>query len=392
MAKARRKHPRRTAKQKRKGEFHHAIARSCPFCKEHFLYEARDTDGHFKVQHGIGLSKDETVAILGPLKDVRELVKYKLQSRLLQRARSILHEKQNLGLHSTPEDELGASGLRFVDALAGIDRQAWRSVEASINANASILRRLIENKWRQLRGARKFGLDPERSYPLDATGRWMSALGIARLIYSARDGAECLAVDLVFHDERCAPMQLRVGHLIASRVGGAPLPASLALFLTLICVFHYFCLVTQASGGPTKSPVARGRARADGAGDGNAAGALGEGEVRLRVVPRRVESLGRRSRGDMAGSHAPSAVDAFRRRLPEGQTPSLEKILDADAFGIELAGPGYPDVRYTWVRPHSRGSEGRVPVYDYRSYDALRALDTIFDAITTGGTAGHTAS
>jgi hypothetical protein len=77
-----------------------------------------------------------------------------------------------------------------------------------------------------------------------------------------------------------------------------------------------------------------------------------------------------------------AVVDPFRRRLPSGQSPSFAKVVEADQFGINLQGPGYPAAQYTFVREHVRGKDGEPPEYQYRQdYRAARTFETILGAI-----------
>jgi hypothetical protein len=77
-----------------------------------------------------------------------------------------------------------------------------------------------------------------------------------------------------------------------------------------------------------------------------------------------------------------SWVDPFRRRLPPGQKPSLMKILEAAHYGISLKGPDYPEVQYTFVRPHARGGDGNLPKYVYQqNYPAVQIFETLLDSI-----------
>jgi hypothetical protein len=103
--------------------------------------------------------------------------------------------------------------------------------------------------------------------------------------------------------------------------------------------------------------------------------------VRLRNVPRRTPT---KMGADSLRPYQPpqaSRVDPFRRRLPQGQFPSFEKVVEADLYGIDLAGPGYPTIKYTWVRPHTRGKMDLVPQYLYQDYRAVRVFETLLDAI-----------
>jgi hypothetical protein len=77
-----------------------------------------------------------------------------------------------------------------------------------------------------------------------------------------------------------------------------------------------------------------------------------------------------------------SWVDPFRRRLPSGRKPSFMKVLEADQYGINLQGHGYPQVQYTFVRPHARGGDKDLPKYDYQqNYRAVKTFEALLDSI-----------
>ena len=77
-----------------------------------------------------------------------------------------------------------------------------------------------------------------------------------------------------------------------------------------------------------------------------------------------------------------SYVDPFRRRLPEGQKPSFTKIVEADKYGIDLQGPGYPKSQYTFVLPHKRGQSDSEIDYYYK-YDnvSIKSFELILNLI-----------
>jgi hypothetical protein len=105
-----------------------------------------------------------------------------------------------------------------------------------------------------------------------------------------------------------------------------------------------------------------------------------------RAIPRTVfapippkDSTARKSRL----SRSQHLVDPFRRRLPEGQSPSFSTIVEADQFGINLQGPGYPAIQYTFVHAHARGA-GSDDLREYRyrhGYRAAKTLDTILTIV-----------
>jgi hypothetical protein len=97
-----------------------------------------------------------------------------------------------------------------------------------------------------------------------------------------------------------------------------------------------------------------------------------------KQIPRFLRS-GHTESGTDGSTRASSFVDPHRRRLPPGQKPSFSKVIEADQFGIDLHGPGYPNVQYTFVEGHARGGD-HPPVYLYKQgYRAVRSLESILD-------------
>ena len=77
-----------------------------------------------------------------------------------------------------------------------------------------------------------------------------------------------------------------------------------------------------------------------------------------------------------------AVVDPFRRRLPPGSKPSFSKVIEADQFGINLQGPGYPKTQYTFVRGHIRGNKEMAPEYSYSlGYRAVKTLESIMNLL-----------
>jgi hypothetical protein len=151
------------------------------------------------------------------------------------------------------------------------------------------------------------------------------------------------------------------------------------LFLTLAVVVHYIDLfiVTEQQTARPVSPRQVGD-------DNSATPSRSKDEsssVRIRPIPRQ-ERTGVDAQSSKSQQRPQtSQVDPFRRRLPQGQYPSLEKVLEADLYGIDLSGPGYPTIKYTWVRPYIRGETGLIPHYLYRDYRAVRVFETLLDAM-----------
>ena len=72
-------------------------------------------------------------------------------------------------------------------------------------------------------------------------------------------------------------------------------------------------------------------------------------------------------------------VDPFRRRLPKGRHVSVMKKIEASLAGVDLRGPGYPEIEYTYVHGFVRGGEGKKP--HFRRYPAKDLLAQFLEAI-----------
>jgi hypothetical protein len=227
------------------------------------------------------------------------------------------------------------------------------------------------------------GLDPDREYRVAILSPRVTSLGIEAVTFVPREFTPP-ACGVVLHlaDGPTLRGELKPHeYVLIAHLAEMPRSSGTALLLTLIVLMHYIDLlvplviVDQSSHASNK----RSRGRRD-----EAQRPVAEPPVAIRrELPRTQRHTSREQlSGDTSQKHRRgAAIDAFRRRLPTGHTPSIAKVMEADSFGIDLKGPGYPAIRYTWVRPHSRGNEKAVPSYIYTDYRACDVLDTIFDVL-----------
>jgi hypothetical protein len=244
------------------------------------------------------------------------------------------------------------------------------------------LEQLIRRKWAILKsGERHFGLDPTRTYPVLVTVPLLQNMGFSCLTFipgklpfpsitvRVELGAGgAFSVELI--DGKLASVPPHIQRVLSE--GGM-------LFLILAVVVHYIDLfiVTEQQTVRPVSPRQMGEAHSI----SPSRSSNESSSVHIRTIPRRERT---RVAAESSRSHErpqTAQVDPFRRRLPQGQYSSLEKVLEADVYGFDLAGPGYPTIKYTWVRPYIRGETGLIPHYVYRGYRAVRVFETLLDAM-----------
>lgn len=277
------------------------------------------------------------------------------------------------------EREAHAVGLQLAAAFA---TPAVKEGLSRLVSHKQDLEQLIRRKWAILQsGEVHFGLDRTRSYPVLIKVPLLQNMGLSCLTFIPGQlpfPSITVSVDLG------AAGAFRV-ELIDGKLVSVPphikrvMSEAGMLFLTLAVVVHYIDFFITAERQKTH-PVSPRQA-----GYGNSTIPL---ESRDETPPLRVRTMPRQegTRVDAQSSKSQqrpqiSQVDSFRRRLPSGESPSLAKVLEADSYGIDLAGPGYPAIKYTWVRPYTRGETRLMPHYLYRDYRAVRVFETLLDAM-----------
>ena len=280
------------------------------------------------------------------------------------------------------EKQRTASEVKY-QYLLGVISQSFASEEMliglqNLSDKRRLVSRLISSKWSELESAdREFGLSKTEEYPVLLSIKFLKKIGIVSFTYSSRGLIfPTVNVEIEFGSKIRIPVRLEKGQLTsipsALRTGAGE---SGILFLTLAILLHYIdLLITQnPNGGRTISSKQKSMRSPKSSTDTT--------QRRVRDIPRRKSSSKKNTNDEQRNITYASRVGAFRRKLPKGSAPSLQKILEADRYGIVLEGPGYPKVKYTWVAPHTRGDESHVPTYEYRDYSAARMFETVLDAL-----------
>ena len=206
------------------------------------------------------------------------------------------------------------------------------------------------DKWRAITSAaRHFGLDPQRPHVVEVTApRCRSVLGVTSVDYLSNGHmAPAVGLHISILGANIAGRLDSDGNLhLASN--HSELSATYRILLNLAVVLHYFDLVMRHM--PERVEATAQSRSIESEGDHIR---VTEG---IRTIPRPHNADRPNSPANaQRQSFREQSVDPFRRRLPTGQTPTFEKIVEADQYGINLQGPGYPDVQYTFVREHTRG-------------------------------------
>jgi hypothetical protein len=300
-------------------------------------------------------------------------------------ARSTQQEERTVSTvapHIAPETPLHA---RLEDLRQAISHRssstAYRNALSNLMAHQSDIRRFIDVKWQDITsGKRVYGLSPGKTYTVQVSLNVLRHLELRMFEFCQGDSPPAaVAVNVTMHRNMMFPCALeasghfrmdhRLLHLFPeeSRSG-------YRLLLHLATVVHYADLVIpiqqeqseRHATHATRAVQASENTRAD--------------RTVTKYIPRLPKSDPTGS-GSSVPTRASSFVDAHRRRLPRGQQPSFQKIIEADQFGINLQGPHYPEVQYTFVQGHARGG-AHPPEYLYKhGYRAIRSLEHMFDAL-----------
>lgn len=347
-------------------------------------------DQHLRTRHKLPLSQGEVSQLIAechPRAPLVQQLKRRMEAAQSAQGGDAVNNLGNQKVVSQAEQqamqdrerETRAVSLQLAAAFAA---PAVKEGLSRLVSHKQDLEQLIRRKWAILQsGELHFGLDRTRSYPVLIKVPLLQNMGLSCLTFIPE---QLPFPSITVSVELGATGAFRV-ELIDGKLVSVPphiqrvLSEAAMLFLTLAVVVHYIDLFI------TTEPQKPRPAWPQQAGYGNSTIPLQSRDesssVRVRTIPRqegtRVDAQSPKSQQRPQTSQ----VDPFRRRLPPGQIPSFEKVLEADSYGIDLAGPGYPAIKYTWVRPYIRGETGLIPHYLYRDYRAVGVFETLLDAM-----------
>lgn len=247
-----------------------------------------------------------------------------------------------------------------------------------LNIHRHELQQFLNYKWQEITSInRRFGLDQNKDYNTPVFVPILNQLGIESIrFFQKQFRAPSIGLYFIMNfgvEFECSLDQ--TGKLSLHPGLGSLFPYEYHRLLNLSAVVYYADLVISQS--RDMSSFSRITSTEIGTQTPNKTPSL----KRIKRMPRvyRRASFNDQSRIHQQGM---SLVDPFRRRLPKGQKPNFTKIIEADQFGINLQGPGYPEIQYTFVRAHNRGSGGDIPQYSYsQDYQAAKTFETILDVI-----------
>ena len=248
------------------------------------------------------------------------------------------------------------------------------------------VRHFLKGKWDDINSIkRNFGLALGHSYEIVVSIEPLIMLGILRIRFR-QDNFEAPAVgvdflmqyDIIFSCSLTAKGELQTPSEINEMV-----PDNLHILLQLAVIMYYADLVILCNDNELwhddrntmqSSPKIQGQ--------------ISHHTESIKSIPRNNSSINpKRYSFNLKGSqHLANSkvsedsafIDPFRRRLPKGYKPSFMKIIEADQFGINLQGPGFPDVQYTFVKGHIRGADNKLPDYVYKqNYSAVKTFETL---------------
>lgn len=358
--------------------------RLCPLCADECIrlkWTRNELKRHFISHHLVALDATDLSALLESSGIRFRNVVGQLRNRALERISEIPDRKDALRFSPAEFERRKALHNATDQLLAKIFREGTGAVLAeATSAKEAELLKLVERKWREIsEGDISFGLDPTRIYQVPIDVPALRELGFIELaFYVGNLRFPSVGVSVTVGDDHEFPMRLEAGS-IGMMPGSlrARVPPATALLLTMVALFYYFDLLIKEESPRTE----KGKSEGTTSRISNTRARRSTDSVRTREIPRGSDNRKRSDRKSAVESQTSAHVDAFRRKLPSGQSPSLAKIVEADQYGINLAGPGYPEVRYTWVRPHHRGDATAVPDYTYHDYRAVGVLSTLLDAL-----------
>lgn len=257
----------------------------------------------------------------------------------------------------------------------------YRNALSNIIEHQSDIRRFIVLKWKDIKSEKRvYALSPGKKYEVQVSIKLLRRIGITLLEFCQRDINRAtvdvnfvMRTDVVFHCALEASENFRADHRLMNCFP-VECRSGYRLLLHLATVVHYADLVIPMQQEQSERPLTHSTRSVK----------EPENTISDRTVTKYIPRL---TRSDPTGSgkgwptKASSFVDPHRRRLPFGQKPSFHKIIEADQFGINLQGPSYPDVQYTFVKGHARGGD-HPPDYLYKQdYRAVRSLESILDVL-----------
>lgn len=364
---------------------------SCVLCDERLANSVRSAQTHYQTHHLLSLSRAEASRILTARQSelrisIRKVLTERLGALVARQRQNDRKAGEEHGPSAVGDGGEHVRGRESACRISSVLRSPqWDGLTNGAQAHGAALKLLAKRKWAALCAADiHFGLEEDRDYFVEVEVPALRRIGLVRLTYNrSQQRFPIVNVDLRFQDDTIIPLRLTDGHIVARERGFTTyLTDAHQLLLTVVSLFYYLDILSRQQ---RQKPVAEPRVANEDAitctgRDKSTAAA----RRRAPTIPRYEAPYHHPPPAATRDGHQPSIssrVSPFIRRLPPGSSPSLEKVIEADRYGFVLEGPGYPDVRYTWVAPHWRGTPSSQEALPYRDGSASRILGTLLDAL-----------
>lgn len=235
----------------------------------------------------------------------------------------------------------------------------------------------LKGKWEEINSIkRSFGFALEQSYEVIVSIESLMKLGILKIRFRQENFvAPAVGVDfLMQYDVVFSCSLTATGELQTSSELNKTIPSDLHILLRLAVIMYYADLVI-----PSNDHEFRHNYRSAIQGSSKNKEQVSHHAKSIKLIPRDNSPISPKSSSYNSKTSQHSAlIDPFRRRLPKGQKPSVMKIIEADQFGINLQGPGFPEIQYTFVKGHVRGTDDKLHDYVYKqNYSVVKTFETL---------------
>jgi hypothetical protein len=257
----------------------------------------------------------------------------------------------------------------------------FKDAEYTISAHYYQIRDFIQNKWKDIvSNKRTFGLEEEKIYDIQISDNCLKLFMLRSLRFHQKGlKPPAVGVDFVADKNNSFPCALDTeGKLIVHKVLKEIFSNEYQILLNLAAVSYFYDLVIPKT-------IERSSCNRKSKSEKRHQPHHPSRGPLIKAIPRK-KSNGKRlnEKSEATNNNQPSYVDPFRRRLPHGQKPTFEKIVEADQYGINLKGPGHPNVQYTFVKGHVRGVLDKKQILEYshkQDYKAVKTFETIINIL-----------
>lgn len=278
----------------------------------------------------------------------------------------------------TTQNNQNAFSLLKAEIRKTIGLDNLKILPSKINENWKNIHNIISRKWDLINSTKRvFGFSKSREYAVKVTVPLLIQLGIEEIRFIQGEfKPPSIGINFIMSNNITFHCHLNeIGLLESDDKLDSFYPSEYRLLINLAVVLYYTDLTISENSKFISKKSSESQPKPY-----NTTQHEPSTETRIKLITRKtISSKNQGSNKKRFGEKSSSMVDPFRRRLPQGQSPNFLKIAEADQFGINLHGPGYPDIKYTFVNAHSRGGHEDI-LYEYRlNYEALKTFESILE-------------